>query len=404
MATGLALRRRHASRVQGQLASRRRLWLERFPATILLTVQYGAFVVRPAVQHHTAPEHLIVGICLVAVLVAFSIEATLVWIGPSRTRPTTVTPQAATIVFFIGVVATLGTALSGRGSYAVQIGTASASRFASLFTPFVSWLLFGVLLVLYLYRQRLVSRRRASMIVFLGFSIETLVSLRQALFAPLISFALPVLVGLLLVRMIRIRWIVIAAFLLPIALPPLYSLRNGLRVQAGGVQGFSGTQTIATRLRLDLDMGQLRNFAVVPAKIGQPSFGTLVRFGLLPRIFDPQRPNLSTAEQLSVAIGGSSVSSASLTPLGEAYVLSSWAGIVGLVALTTLAIAIGVRMQSGWWFVFLGVAFSGVSALASYPSLLASALQSIESICGAMIACWIVRTARSPASRRLVAA
>jgi hypothetical protein len=383
--------RRRREKVRADLARRPWLWIERFPATLLLAVQYGAFVVRPALQHHTQPEDLILKICFVGILVAFLIEALVVWIGPGRQRPVKVTPQGATVVFAVGVAATLGSALFGTGSYAVQIGSASASPLASLFTPFTSWMLIGVLLFLYLFRRGLVTKSKAGWFLAIAAAVELIVSLRQGFLFPLISFALPVVFAMLLARMIRLRWIVVLAIAVPFVLPPLYNLRNEHRVNLGARSGQEGAASIGDRLRLDVAMSQIKLLPTVPASVGQPNVPTLLRFGLLPRVLDPHRPSLLTAQDLSVALHGTSTNSASLTALGEAYAFNSWSGVIAMVGALTVAVAVAVRYRSPWGFVLLGLLIASLSIFATYPDVLATTLQGIESMIFAMIVCWLVR-------------
>jgi hypothetical protein len=359
--------------------------------TLLLAVQYGAFVVRPALQYHTQPEGLIVKICFVGILVAFLIEALVVWIGPGRQRPVKVTPQGATVVFAVGLMATLGSALSGSGSYAVQIETASASPLASLFTPFTPWMLIGVLLFLYLFRRGLVTKQKAGWFLAIAAAVELIVSLRLGFFAPLIDFALPFVFAMLLTRMIRLRWIVVLAMAAPFVLPPLYNLRNEHRVSLGAQPGQEGAPSIGDRLRMDLDMSQIKLLPTVPTSVGQPNVPTLLRFGLLPRVLDPQRPSLETAQDLSVALHGTATNSATLTPLGEAYAFNSWSGVIAMVGALTVAVAVAVRYRSPWGFVLLGLLIASLSIFGTYPDKLAATLQGIESMIFAMIVCWLVR-------------
>jgi FtsH-binding integral membrane protein len=390
---------RHAATVRASLAKRPVLWLERFPATIILGLQYGLLVVRPAVAHHTEPERLILGICAVGVGVAFALEALAAPIGPTtRRRPRSVTPRAATAVYVVGAVTTVISALLGDGSYAVQIGTASASRAVSLFTPFNNWMLFGLLMMLWLYRDQQVSRRRVGGVLAVTFVLQLGLSLHQGLFAPLLELAIPVVVVGLLARLIRARWILVIVLVATVAAPTLLAVRNDRR-QALGNHGGTGATSLGQRLRLDEEISDLRLMPPPPAHIGQPGVSTLLRIGLLPRAIDSNRRNLNTGENISAAIGGTATNSATLTPFGDAYAFSGWGGVVFVSALSTVALAAAVRRRSVWGFVMTGLIVEiGLSIFGTYPDELTEVLQAGESLAVAAVLCALMRS--SPERRR----
>lgn len=381
-----------ATIVRSRLWKRPVLLLERFPATILFGLQYGLLVVRPAIQHHTPPEALIVKVCLAGIAIAFSIEVLLAPLSPRRREiPTTVTPRSAMVVFVIGAAATIIAGLLGTGSYAVQVGTASVSRAASLFTPLANWMLFGVLMMLWLYRTARVSRRYVGLILIVAFALQVGLSLKEGFFAPLLGLALPVVVAMLLSRLIRARLLLVVILVASLAAPTLLSARNNRRISLGGTAGYQGATSVSARLRLDQEFTEIRLLGSLPAHIGQPGVTLLLRIGLLPRAIDSGRPTLNSAEDLSVAIGGSPTNSAALTSFGEAYAYDGRTGLVALVALLTIALAVAVRRRSLWSFVFVGVLIqNGLSIFTSYPNELSSILQSAESIAAAMAFCWLM--------------
>jgi hypothetical protein len=377
-----------AAAVKVRLNRREVLWLERFPVTILLGAQYGLLVVLPTLEHHTAPEHLILTICGFGVAVAFVIEAALVPTHPGSARQSSLTVRAAAIVFALGAIAEVISGLLGAGSYAVQLGTASSSRLVSAFTPFTSWMLFGLLMMLWLYHEGRMSRRAASWTIGAAFALESLVAYHSAFFDPLIGLALPLVLAMLLTRLIRARWLLVAVVIVVVVAPPLITLRNDRRVTLGASAGDARTTSLDERLRYDELMGQIRLMPPKPFNFDQPTVGQLVRFGLLPRLLDRGRPNLNTAERLSTVLGETAHNSASLTPLGEAYGFNGWEGIIVLVGPATVLTAWAVRRRSlGGLLVYAIVGQEALSIFGTYPDQLAQVLQSLESLAIALVLC-----------------
>ncbi len=373
----------------------RRLILEIFPVTILLALQYGTLVALPAVLHGTAPESTILAICGLGVFTAFVVEGIRAPIGPRaprrlppswsgssigyRTVPATWSGARAVMV--IGWAAVWAAAFVGHGTYAAVIGTTSTSKFAAALTPFDVWPLIGLALSLGLWREGRLSQRSAYVVVAVNLVLQLAVSFYDARLAPFMSFALAVAFLMTVTRLIRLRWVVLALLVIPLVWPVMYDLRNDIRTQQGAAVAQYSTTNPSHRLRLDLEMAQLAELPQIPADIGQASVPTLLRFGLIPRVFDPGRGTISSANGLSVALGGSPQNSQTETALGSAYVEHKWPGIVVYVGIAALVVGMVIRRRGPWALAVLAILVqSGLWIEASYPDMLAEVLQALVSL------------------------
>ncbi len=199
--------------------------------------------------------------------------------------------------------------------------------------------------------------------------------------ASLASFALTIALVAVLMRFIRLRWLVLAVALIPLVWPPLYQLRNDIRHTQLATYSATGQAPASQRLREDLNFARIEQLPEIPDASIHPGLSTELRFGLLPRFLDPGRSNLQTASQISVAEGGVITSSATLTTLGDAYALQGWPGVALFVVPLTLAMGIAVRRRSAWGYMFVAILIaSGVWIESTYPDCLAAILQASVSL------------------------
>jgi O-antigen/teichoic acid export membrane protein len=385
-------------RIEEQLRRRPTLIIERFPVSILLAVQYGAMLVFPAIVHHTQPEHLMLTVCGVGIGIAFVIEIMMARIPPgNRERPRAgVTPRSAAVIWMIGIVAQTGVVLIGKVSFGTQLSGGSHSHLTSLFTPLSTWLYFGPVMFLWLWRQGRVTRAAVWVVLGLSESWQLLLALRTAVTYEVATFALAMTCIAVLVRFIRLRWVVLSIALIPVLWPPLYHLRNDTRQSQTAAYPISGEAPASQRLREDLNFAHILDLPEVPDSSIRPSLLTEVRFGLLPRFIDSGRSDLQTAKVLSAAEGGNGNSAATLTTLGDAYALQGWWGVALLVASLTLAMGIAVRRRSPWGYMLASIlVFSGIWIESTYPDCLAAVLQASVSLVVMAIAITILRLNRT---------
>ncbi|MGC4794316.1 hypothetical protein ACLQ3H_09390 [Micromonospora saelicesensis] len=120
------------------------------------------------------------------------------------------------------------------------------------------------------------------------------------------------------------REVVILGVVLLLAWPTLFAVRNDIRVE-GGVS-VADDVSAQDRMRLDLQLAHAAEYDV-PVDVGQPGPSEFVRYGLVPRILDADRPTISTGALINQYLGGSATSSYSFLALGNVYFLVGWLGV-----------------------------------------------------------------------------
>lgn len=369
------------------LARRRQLVTEKFPITILFGSQYGALVVFPAITHDTKPLSLIVTICAVGIGTAFFVEVLRFPLGRRNVRPIAVSPNAAMWIVSVGWVAAIGSAITGGVAYVNQTTSARPSHLAAIFTPLISWLIIGTVLVMAQAAQGIVSRKRAWWVILLGFCLELILSLRAAILSEAVVYFFIVTFLAVVLGFVRWRWVIVALFTIPIVLPVLYNLKTQERTHLSpdAVQG--QYLNYSQRLRLDLEMAKVQDFLAIPASnIDPPSLPTLLLFGLVPRVFDQSRGTLHTAENLSIAVGESPTTSDTATSFGNAYIVDGWKGVLLYSGLAALVTGMVIRRRGPWAFALLAIiAQSCLLVETFYPDMLAGLLQGCISWAAALV-------------------
>lgn len=370
-----------------RLTQRRRLVTEKFPVTILLGVQYGPLVLLPAIIHDTSPLSLLITICALGIGTAFAVEAFRAPLGPRKAKSIPVTPKAAMWIVGIGWFAAIGGSITKGIAYIDQTTSAQPSHLAAFFTPLTYWLIIGTVLVMAQAAEGAVSRKRAWLVIFFGLIVELALSLRAEILGDAVSYFLVVTFMAIMLRLIRWRWVIIALFTLPIILPVLYNLKTHERSVSSQIADPGQQLNYERRLRLDLEMAQVKDFPTIPAtNIDAPNLATLLQFGLIPRVFDQDRGTLHTGENLSVALGGSPINSDSATTFGDAYLVDGWAGIVIYSGLAALVTGIVIRRQGPWAYALLAMITQNCLLVESgYPDMLAGLLQACVSLIVAIL-------------------
>jgi hypothetical protein len=360
---------------------------EKFPVTILFGLQYGALVLFPAVIHDTQPLSLIITLCAVGIGTAFFVEAARAPLGPRPVKPIPVSPKAAMWIVCTGWVAAAADSLAAGIAYVNQTTNARPSHLAAVFTPLIPWVIIGTALVMAQAAQGVVSRRRAWWVIILGFVLELALGLRAALLSNPVAYFFVVTFLAVVLGFIRWRWVVIALLTIPIVLPVLYNFKTHERSSLNANAGYEQQLDYGQRLRLDLEMAQVKDFPTVPANnLNPPSLPSLLLFGLVPRVFDENRGSLHTGENLSVAMGGSPTSSDTATTFGDAYIVSGWTGILLYSGLAALVTGVVIRRRGPWAVAMLAVVAANCLLIEEYPDMLAGLLQSCISLGAAMLA------------------
>lgn len=375
------------------------MWVERFPITMLLGAQLVAMIAIPAVVNRTEPVGTILGICAAAIGVALYFEMMMLPILPVDKPVQPITTRAANVVLGVGAVAVVGSTLAGT-SYAVQLGLAEVLAINAIFTPFTIWLLFGLVLHLWLFREGLATRRRTIIIAVGVAALQMWSGLERAILGQSAAFVVTVLVLAVLVRLIRLRVIVVVLLLIPLLWPPIYDLRETIRSNITGQMSAPRENAALDRLQLDKQMAAVDRLVPAPKGLEPPSLLTLVRTGLLPSFIDSDRPPIDTGSRLSMALGGSPTNSQSATMFGNVYIFGGWAGVVVMSAVLALAMGAMMRRRSSWALCFAAVIYLyGVSFNANYPNVVPQMLQASVSM---LLTYALVRAlSREPKSKRV---
>ncbi|MBC7596540.1 MAG: hypothetical protein H7288_21880 [Kineosporiaceae bacterium] len=359
-----------------ELRSRKKLRLERFPVSAILAAQLTLTIVLPAYLKGTQPFSLMLAICVVAVAGAFYVECvTLGWNARPR-RPVQTSVGAANVVLLTGAAASLGAALGGQGSYAVQIGRAQVSPIVALLAPFTAWLLFGAALYMWLYREGVVSRRRALATLAAASAIQLIIGIERAILGQAVALVASLMVMAIFARLIRFRTLVILLLLLPILWPPIYQYRNTLREELAGSSVYVGLDGPMDRLQMDEQMAVVERLVPKPDYLVAPSLTTLIRTGLIPSAIDPNRPAIDTGAKMNQALGGTALSSTSATMMGNVYIFSGLLAVGAVSAALALGMRIALRRSSPWALSATGLIYlNGMSSNAAYPDIVPRLLQ-----------------------------
>ena len=315
--------------------------LSKFPVTSLMLLQYVALVLAPMVMNSSDHRPFMWKIVAIGVLGAFSGEFFVAAMhrpgGAVRASGTEwLTEGSARTILAIGLAALLVGTQLGIGTYAAQVGADQRSRFAPLITPLSLWTIVGLGLVLFCYAKGGSTRTSTLTTVGAAIGVYTIYVLEIGRIAPLAQYALTAMAGCTIVGLVRPRSLVIAMTVGALIWPLLYTQRNEVRAVTSSSTLYGQEITASDRLREDLLLLQAARVGR-SIDVGQPSLLEVVRFGLIPRVVDPGRGELSTGRLLSGALGYSPRSAYTTTILGNIYLLGG-----GMVAVFVVPALLGV--------------------------------------------------------------
>lgn len=366
--------------------------LREFPATTVLLLQYGPLVVLPALRFGTPGRPHLLLILTAGVGTAAAVEAAARRL-PSRERPAQAQRRVSAYgILGIGLLAQLVAVSLGAATYATQIGSTNRSAFAALATPFSAWALIGCALVIHEMTRGAIAKRRGLAVIGAALCVQLLLGIEIARLAPFMTAGLVAAFLLWMVRLLRLRWVMIGIVAVSITWPALYELRNAQRVSAGGQDVELALHDPRDRLRLDRHFSQV---AELDSRLPAPDPLEVMRFGLVPRFIDSGRRELSSGQDLNVALGGPSSSAASLTVFGNVYVYLGIFGVMAYAAVSSILLTVVRRRSGPWW--------TGATALivghllwieATFPDSIAALLQGVLALGGAIAASRLLRSVR----------
>jgi hypothetical protein len=357
----------------------------RFPISVALAMPYVILILPQAVWNQNEHIDFIIGIFAIAIAGSLFIEV-LVDIASRSRRPgreaaaprgvdTTIERlneygpalrRAAYFVSAVGMVVGVLSSAAGIGSIQSQIGLLIVSAPLAMASALVGgWPTVGAALLIAARMAGQISPR--ALWIWLGVLTagQLVEAYLTALTASLMAFATSLTMMMLLFGIIRIRYAVAALLAVLIVWPIAFDIRNDARESSGVAVS---TQVGAfDRLRFDQQITRALEIEEVPLDLGQPGPIEMVRYGLIPRALDPDRPTISTGIKINIHLGGSATSTYTFLPVTTTYVLGGplylilwyafWAALTALVLrggrnLTVLRIVVVGLVFSGplGWF------------------------------------------------------
>ncbi|WFE39489.1 hypothetical protein [Micromonospora sp. WMMD998] len=320
-----------------------------YPVSFLVLAPYVVFILPTAVLNGNPHTGLIVLLVGLALLGSASVETIGLLFGrpdpqwrQGMRQATARYPRiypVARLVTLTGIAANVVGAHLGRGTVVSQVsGELSDTPLAMACALFSGWGILGfALLVGSQLGGRLSSRKLYCWVVVLV-GAEAYVAVLTARSAPLIALVFFVAAAGAVSGVFRLRHLLLWTVVLLLAWPAMFAQRNTIR-DAQGV-AVDTQVTAADRLRLDSQLTAVAGYDV-PVEIGQPGVADYVRYGIVPRVLDPERPALSTGQRINQFLGGGPTSSYSFLllgniwffdgPVGVVAVHGFWAGFVALL-------------------------------------------------------------------------
>ncbi|WP_101847238.1 hypothetical protein [Zhihengliuella sp. ISTPL4] len=377
-----------------------RLFLS-YPVSVALSLPYVLLILPQAVWNQNEHLGFLIGVLALALAGAVFVEA-LVGILRSSGRRARAARTAANVdatferlnaygpalrrsayfVTVVGVVVGVVSAAAGIGSIQSQVGLVAVSAPLSMASALVGgWPTIGSALLVAARMARQLSAR--SFWSWIGILVvgQALEAYLTAVTATLMTFATSLMMMLLLFGIIRVRFALVTLLIVLIAWPIAFDIRNGLRESSG--VAVSADVDAFDRLRFDLQITRAAEIRDIPLELGQPGPIEIVRYGLVPRALDPERPPISTGIKINMYLGGSATSSYTFLPVTTAYVLGGpvylvlWYGFWALLAAIVLR---GGRDLSVLRIVLMGLLLSGpLGWFSTFPDRTIGVLQFLVS-------------------------
>ncbi|MFE9691798.1 hypothetical protein [Micromonospora sp. NPDC005806] len=319
--------------------------LRHYPATALLLAPYAVLIVPMAVINHNPETGFILRLLALAMAGATTVEtaALLIW-GRKTWRKGAISTRTdhphifliARLVAIVSMIADVVGTTAGRGTIVTQVtGKVAASPVAGASALVAGWsyVAFALLLFSFLSGRARPGAFYRWTLALIG--VQVYLVFLTARSAPLIGYLTFVFAAGLILGAIRFRYVVVATALLFLVWPTIFTARNEVRVANGiAVSDKSATD----RLRFDTQVTRASGIDV-PVDVGQPGIADLPRYGLVPRILDPERPLISTGAKINQYFGGSATSSFTFLTLGTVYFLDGPIAVIVYCGLWALVVA-----------------------------------------------------------------
>ncbi|MGN7191842.1 hypothetical protein [Curtobacterium sp. MCBA15_004] len=310
----------------------------RFPTTFAVAAPYVLLFLPTAVWYGNPETDFIIRTSALAIAGAFAVEAAVASIAvaerrsgrPVATSPRNPSPRVpspsawhperlavlARIVSVVAIAATLASVVLGAGTLRSQVDGELPSGAAAVLTPFTSWT--AVALALLITARHTGGLSRAGALRWIGALLLTQIVSASVttITARAVGFLVLLAVLAYLTELVPRSWIVAAIGLVAVVWPTVFAVRNQLRL-ANGID-VSTDLTASDRLRFDEQIGRAADLG--PGhELGQPGFGEVIRYGLVPRFLDPDRGALSSGNLINEYLGGAPFSSYTFLPVATVW-------------------------------------------------------------------------------------
>jgi hypothetical protein len=373
-------------------------WLQRYPVTVTVATPYIALVLPLAVLNDNPKTGFIFGLLVLASIGAFLVESLFVGLRTPAERPDEVMlansrhksmSLVARCTTVASIVCDLVFAANGGGSVLTQVTSQIVSSpLASIAVLGAGWKYLAVGLLISSYHGGKVTRSSFYSWIAALIATQVVVGLLTGRTAPFICYATFVAFVGVVFGIVRAKHIGIAAAVLLIAWPTIFTLRNEIR-KADGIT-VSETVSAQDRLRFDVQVARPSYFEV-PVDVGQPGIAEMLRYGAIPRVLDPNRPTISTGAKINAYLDGNAKSAYTFLPIGTIYFLDGPAALPVFYGAWAFATVLLLRTRGGpgpiRLCVFCLAAAGPLNWCSTYPDSMIGMVQTIVSalpICGAV--------------------
>jgi hypothetical protein len=327
----------------------------RFPTTFIVATPYVVLFLPLALWNDTPGTDFIIttGAAALAGTVAVETAVTAVSLADRRrcrpSRGAGQQPQqqqrtqwrgdrvavVARWVAVVSMIANLTSAVAGGGLRATIDG-AVPSGIVSLTALFAAWGYVAVALLIAAHAIGGLTRATAVTWLVCLAGTQVVAALIVTVTATAATFVTSLVVLAYLTRLVPTSWLVAAGCFVAAAWPVVYEVRN-LRRRASGI-AVSDDLSAGDRLRFDEQIIQAQQYG--PGHdLGQLDFWGTLRFGVVPRLLDPDRDVLSSGVLINQFMGGTSHSAFNFAPVATAWffwgtlvVVLLYAAYAGIVA------------------------------------------------------------------------
>ncbi|MEV4722883.1 hypothetical protein [Micromonospora humida] len=375
-----------------------------YPVSFLVLAPYAVFILPMAVLNDNPQTGFIVLLVGLALLGSVSVETMGLFLGRPDPRWRQGMRQAtarypriypvARLVTLTGMVASITGAHLGRGTVVAQVsGDVSDNPLAMVCALFSGWGTLGFALLVGSHLSGRLSSRRLYCWVAVLVGVEAYVAALTARSAPLVALVFFVAAAGAVCGVFRLRHLLLWAVVLLLAWPAMFAQRNAIREERG--VAVDTQVTAADRLRLDSQLTAVAAFEV-PVEIGQPGVADYFRYGLVPRVLDPDRPALSTGQQINQFLGGGPTSAYTFLLLGNIWFFDGPAGMVAVHAFWAGFVALLLRWRSRPGparLTLFCLVFSDVLLWSgTYPDSTIGFLQHVVSAAPVFLLLWLTRS------------